>query len=66
MIVSNFDILQYKILKFAHNSTVISYSDWAKIYEIVQQAYYWFEMHDFVQQYMQECQTCIQEKKFHK
>ena len=66
MIVSNSDILQYKILEFAHNSTVISHSDQAKIYEIIQQAYYWFRMHDFVWQYMQEYQTCIQEKVSHK
>ena len=66
MIVSNSDILQYKILEFAHNSTVIDYSDWVKTYKIIQWAYYWFEMHDFVQQYMQECQTCIQEKISHK
>ena len=35
MIVSNSDTLQYKILKFAHNSTVISHSNQAKIYEII-------------------------------
>ena len=40
MIISNSDILQYKILKFAHNSTVIDYSDQVKIYKIIQQAYY--------------------------
>ena len=66
MIVSNSDILQYKIFKFAHNSTVTDHLDQAKIYKIIQQAYYWFRMHDFVQQYMQECQTCIQEKVSHK
>ena len=66
MIVSNSDILWYKILKFAHDLTVVSHSDQAKIYEIIQQAYYWFEMHDFIQQYMQKYQTCIQEKISHK
>ena len=66
MIISNSDILQYKILEFAHNSTVISHSDQAKIYEIVQWAYYWSEMHDFVQWYVQECQTCIWEKVSHR
>ena len=49
MIVSNSDTLQYKILEFAHDLTVINYLSWVKIYEIVQWAYYWFEMHDFVQ-----------------
>ena len=49
MIVSNSDTLQYKILEFAHNLTVADHSDQVKIYEIVQQAYYWFRMHNFVQ-----------------
>ena len=66
IIVSNSDILQYKILEFAHNLTVVSHLNWVKIYEIVQWAYYWFEMHDFIQWYVQECQTCIWEKISHK
>ena len=49
MIVSNSDILWYKILEFTHDLTVADHSNQAKIYEIVQQVYYWLKMHNFVQ-----------------
>ena len=65
MIVPNSEILHYKILEFAHNFTIASHSDQAKTYEIIQQAYYWSEMHDFVQWYVQDCLICKQEKISH-
>ena len=49
MIISNSDTLWYKILEFAYDLTVADYLNWAKIYEIIQQAYYWSEMYDLVQ-----------------
>ena len=48
MIISNSDILWYKILEFAYDSTVINHLSQVKIYKIVQQAYYWSETHDFI------------------
>ena len=35
MIISNSDILWYKIFEFAHNLIIADHSDWVKIYEIV-------------------------------
>ena len=40
IIVSNSELLQFKILKFIHNAAIARHSDWAKTYKIVQQSYY--------------------------
>ena len=40
-IVSNFEFLRFKILEFAHDAAIVEHSDCAKIYEIIQQVYYW-------------------------
>ena len=48
IIVSNSESLYFKILKFAHDTAIAEHLDWVKIYEIVQQSYYWFTMHDFI------------------
>ena len=65
MIVSNSEFLWFKILEFIHDTAVVNYLSWAKTYEIVQWFYYWSEMHDFVQKYVQFCQTCVWEKFWH-
>ena len=44
---------------------IAEHSDCMKIYEIVQQVYYWFIMHDFVWKYIQFCSTCIWKKNWH-
>ena len=44
---------------------IAEHSNHAKIYEIVQQIYYWFIMHNFVKRYVQSCLTCTQEKNWH-
>jgi len=36
LIISNFKLLQFKILEFAHDVTIAEHSDHTKIYEIVQ------------------------------
>jgi transposase InsO family protein len=66
MVVPNSDTLRYKILEFAHDSTVAGHPGRAKTYEIVQRAYYWPGMHDFVRRYVQGCQTCIRGKASHR
>ena len=48
MIVLNSESLCFKILEFAHDAAIAEHSEWVKIYEIVQQSYYWPMMHDFV------------------
>ena len=62
LIVSNFKFLWFKILEFVHDVIITEHSDHAKIYEIVQQVYYWFMMHDFVRKYVWFCSTCAWEK----
>ena len=64
-VISNFKSLQFKILEFAHNVAVAEHSDHAKTYEIIQQVYYWFMMHNFVRKYVQFCSICVQEKTWH-
>ena len=64
-VISNFKFLRFKILEFVHDVTIAEYSDCTKIYEIIQQVYYWFMMHDFIQKYIWFCLTCIQEKNWH-
>ncbi len=44
---------------------IAEHSDHTKIYEIVQQVYYWFMMHNFIRRYVQSCLTCAQEKSWH-
>ena len=36
LVISNFELLQFKILEFAHDVTVAEHSDHTKIYKIVQ------------------------------
>ena len=63
--ILNFKFLQFKILEFAHDAVIAEYSDCAKTYEIIQQIYYWFMMHDFVRKYVQFYSICAQEKTWH-
>ena len=65
LVVLNSEFLQFKILEFAHNAVIAEHSNHVKTYEIVQQVYYWFMMHDFVRKYVQFCSTCVQEKSWH-
>ena len=65
LIILNFKFLRFKILEFAHNVMIAEHSNHAKTYEIVQQVYYWFMMHDFVWKYVQFCSTCVQKKSWH-
>ena len=65
LVVLNFELLWFKILEFAHNAMMTEHSDYTKIYEIVQQVYYWSMMHDFVRRYVQFCLTCAWEKSWH-
>jgi len=65
LVILNSEFLWFKILEFAHNAVMTEHSDCAKIYEIVQQVYYWSMMHDFVRRYVQFCLTCAWEKSWH-
>ena len=65
LVISNSELLQFKILEFAHNVTIAEHSDHMKIYEIVQQVYYWSIMYNFVWKYVWFCSTCIQEKSWY-
>jgi len=65
MVVPNSDPLRFRILEFAHDSTVAGHPGRAKTYEIVQRAYYWPGMHDFVRRYVRGCQTCTRGKASH-
>ncbi len=40
IVVSNSDLLRFKIVEFAHDSTVAGHPGRAKTYEIIQRAYY--------------------------
>ena len=64
-VILNFKFLWFKILEFAHDITIAEHSNCAKTYEIVQQVYYWFIMHDFVRKYVQFCSICAWEKTWH-
>ena len=64
-IISNFKFLQFKIFEFAYNVVIAEHSNHVKIYEIAQQFYYWFMMHDFVRKYVQFCSICTWEKTWH-
>ena len=57
-IILNFKLLRFKILEFAHNIMIAEHSNCVKIYEIVQQIYYWFMMYNFIRRYVQSCSTC--------
>ena len=63
--ILNSEFLWFKILEFAYNVAIAEHLNYAKTYEIVQQVYYWFMMHDFVRKYVQFCLTCTQEKSWH-
>ena len=52
MVVPSSKPLQFKILEFIYNSPVAGHPGYTKIYKIVQQAYYWPIMHDYVQKYI--------------
>ena len=64
-VILNFEFLQFKILEFAHNIMIAEHSNHVKTYEIVQQIYYWFIMHDFIRKYVQFCSIYAQEKTWH-
>jgi hypothetical protein len=65
MVVPNSKPLQFKILKFVHDSPVVGYPGHIKTYKIVQRAYYWPIMHDYVWKYVQVCRTYIHKKTSH-
>ena len=44
--------LQFKILKFVYNFPIAGYPGRVKIDKIVQQAYYWPIMYDYIQKYI--------------
>ena len=63
--ISNFEFLWFKILEFAHNVMIAEHSNHAKTYEIVQQVYYWFMMHDFVRKYIWFYSIYVWKKTWH-
>ena len=48
MVVLSSKPLQFKILKFVYNFPIVGYPSRIKTYKIVQQAYYWPMMHDYI------------------
>ena len=65
MVVPNSEPLRFKILEFTHDSPVVGHPGYAKTYEIVQRAYYWPGMHDYVRRYVRTCQICVRGKSWH-
>src|SRR5437667_1473928 len=65
LVVPNSEPLRFKILEFAHDAAVAGHPGRAKTYEIVQRAYYWPMMHDFVRRYVRSCPTCARGKSWH-
>jgi hypothetical protein len=61
MVVPNSKPLQFKILKFVHDSPVIRYPSYAKTYKIIQRVYYW----PIIWKYVQVCRTCVHRKTSH-
>jgi hypothetical protein len=48
MVVLNSKPLQFKILKFIHDSPIIGYPSYAKTYKIVQRVYYWPIIYNYI------------------
>jgi transposase InsO family protein len=65
MVVPDSEPLRFKILEFAHDSPIAGHPGRAKTYEIIQRAYYWPGMYEFVRKYVRGCQTCMRGKTSH-
>ena len=50
-------------MELYHDTPITGHLGIQGTYELVTRAYYWENMHDYVTQYMTNCQTCIRAKK---
>ena len=55
--------LHCQLLELYHDTPITGHLGITGTIEIVSQGYYWENMHDYVMQYVNNCQTCIRAKK---
>ena len=61
--VPNKNDLYRCIVELYHDTPIMGHLGIQGTYELVTRAYYWENMHDYVTQYVTNCQTCIRAKK---
>ncbi len=55
--------LRRRLLELYHDTPISSHLGIQGTYKLVSQGYWWENMHDYIKQYMLNCQTCIRAKK---
>ena len=55
--------LHHRLLELYHDTPITGHLGIAGMPEIVSRGYYWENMHNYITQYVNNCQMCIQAKK---
>ena len=62
--IPNSDRLRLRIIQLTHNNVLGRHFDRTNCYELINRAYWWFNLYQYIQRFVRNCHVCIRIKSF--